>query len=58
MTPPASRRQASIAGEDVLTATDPTGQSDRRVFIYTKDDTLYFVTGTEDQAAEILGALP
>ena len=49
---------ASIAGKDVLTATDPTGQTDRRVFIYTKGDTLYFVTGTEDQAAEILGVLP
>ncbi len=49
---------ASIAGKDVLTATDPTGETDLRVFIYTKDDTLYFLTGTEDQAAEILGVLP
>ena len=49
---------ASIAGKDVLTAADPTGETDQRVFIYTKDDTLYFLTGTEEQAAEILGVLP
>ena len=28
------------------------------LFIYTKDDTLYFLTGTEEQAEEILEALP
>ena len=28
------------------------------MFIYTKDDTLYFLTGTEEQVAEILAALP
>ena len=49
---------ASIAGKDVLTASDPTGETTMRVFIYTKDDTLYFLTGTEEQAEEILEALP
>jgi hypothetical protein len=49
---------ASIAGKDVLTASDPTGETTMSVFIYTKDDTLYFVTGTEEQAEEILEALP
>ena len=28
------------------------------VYIYTKDDTLYFLTGSEEQVAEILAALP
>ena len=49
---------ASIAGKDVLSASDPTGETTMRVFIYTKDDTLYFLTGTEEQAEEILEALP
>ena len=49
---------ASIAGKDVLTASDPTGETTMLLFIYTKDDTLYFLTGTEEQAEEILEALP
>jgi predicted small secreted protein len=48
----------SLSGKDVLTAADPTGETDLRVYIYTKDDTLYFLTGTEDQAVEILEVLP
>jgi hypothetical protein len=50
--------EETIGGKDVMTAADPTGESDVRVFIYTKDDTLYFLTGSEAHAAEILEALP
>jgi hypothetical protein len=50
--------QASIAGKEVWTANDPTGETDASVVIYTKDDTVYFLTGTEAQLAEILEALP
>lgn len=50
--------ESSIGGKDVWTATDPSGQTDGSIFIYTKDDTLYFLTGTEEQAVEILEALP
>lgn len=50
--------EESIGGKDVLTATDPSGETTTQVFIYTKDDTLYFLTGSEEQAAEILEALP
>jgi hypothetical protein len=48
----------SVGGKDVLTGADPTGETDVRVFLYTKDDTLYFLTGSEEQAAEVLEALP
>ncbi len=50
--------RTTISGKDVWTASDPTGESGLTVFIYTKDDTLYFLTGAEEQAAEILEALP
>lgn len=49
---------ASVGGKDVLTALDPSGETDARFFLYTKDDTIYFLTGTEEQAAEVLEALP
>ena len=49
--------ETSVGGKDVLTAADPTGTG-MSVFIYTKDDTLYFLTGNEEQVAEILAALP
>ena len=49
---------ATVAGKDVLTAADPTGTTENQVFIYTQDDTLYFLTGTEEQVAEILEVLP
>ncbi len=49
--------QTSIGGKDVWTAADTSGAG-MSVFIYTKDDTLYFLTGTEEQVAEILAALP
>ena len=50
--------RTSIDGKEVWTATDATGASDMSVFIYAKDDTVYFLTGTDDQVAEILAALP
>lgn len=50
--------EETIGGKDVMTAADPTGETAVQVFIYTKDDTLYFLTGSESHAAEILEALP
>jgi hypothetical protein len=50
--------QTSIGGKDVWTSVDPSGETDTQAFIYTKDDTLYFFTGPEDQVAEILETLP
>lgn len=50
--------EATVGGKDVRTASDPSGQTDTQVFIYTKDDTLYFMTGPEAEIAEILEALP
>ena len=50
--------QTSVAGKDVWSAADPSGTAGMSVFIYTKDDTLYFLTGNEEQVAEILSALP
>ena len=49
--------ETSIGGKDVWSAADASGTG-MSVFIYTKDDTLYFLTGTEEQVAEILAALP
>ncbi|MGH2380383.1 MAG: hypothetical protein ACRDG7_04070 [Candidatus Limnocylindria bacterium] len=50
--------QVSVGGKDVWAAQDMTGASDGMAYIYVKDDTVYFMTGTEEQAAEILAALP
>ncbi len=50
--------ETSIGGKDVWTAVDPSGETDTRAFIYTKDDTLYFFTGSEAEVAEILENLP
>jgi hypothetical protein len=50
--------QTSVGGKDVWSASDPSGTAGMSVFIYTKDDTLYFLTGNEEQVAEILSALP
>lgn len=50
--------QTSVGGKDVWSASDPSGTAGMSVFIYTKDDTLYFLTGSEEQVAEILAALP
>ncbi|MGI8998477.1 MAG: hypothetical protein ACR2GO_02055 [Candidatus Limnocylindria bacterium] len=50
--------QASVGGKDVWTASDPEGGTGMSVFLYTKDDTVYFLTGTEEQVSEILSALP
>jgi hypothetical protein len=48
----------SVGGKDVLTGADPSGDTQMRIYLYTKDDTLYFLTGSEEQAAEVLEALP
>lgn len=51
--------QTSVGGKDVWSAPDATGaMPGLSMFIYVKDDTVYFLTGTEEQAAEILAALP
>ncbi len=50
--------QTSVGGKDVWSAADPTGTAGMSVYIYTKDDTLYFLTGSEEQVAEILAELP
>ena len=49
--------ETSVGGKDVWSAAESPG-SGMSVFIYTKDDTLYFLTGNEEQVAEILAALP
>jgi hypothetical protein len=49
----------TLAGKEVLAAADPTGQLQGLSFyLYTKDDTIYWMTGTEELVTEILGALP
>ncbi len=50
--------QATVGGKDVFTAIDPSGETDASVYLYTKDDTLYFLTGSEADVAEILETLP
>lgn len=51
--------QTSVGGKDVWSAEDATGaMPGASMYIYVKDDTVYFLTGTEEQAAEILAALP
>lgn len=50
--------QASVGGKDVWVATDPSEATGASAYLYTKDDTLYFLTGTEAEVAEILEALP
>lgn len=50
--------EGSVGGKDVLSGIDPSGETELRFYLYTKDDTLYFLTGSEEQAAEVLEALP
>ncbi len=50
--------RANVGGKDVWVATDSTGSTGSSVYLYVKDDTVYFLTGTEAQATEILSALP
>ena len=50
--------EQSVGGKDVWTASSPSSEAPGSMFIYVKDDTVYFLTGTEEQAAEILAALP
>lgn len=49
--------ETSLGGKDVWTASDAATPG-FSMFIYVKDDTVYFLTGNEEQAAEILAALP
>ncbi len=49
--------ESSIGGKDVWAASDAAAPG-FSMFIYVKDDTVYFLTGSEEQAAEILAALP
>jgi hypothetical protein len=49
--------ETSLGGKNVWTASDA-AMPGASMFIYVKDDTVYFLTGTEEQAAEILAALP
>ncbi len=51
-------QQQNIGGKDVWSATSTDPSTPGTAFIYVKDDTVYFLTGTNEQAAEILGALP
>lgn len=50
--------EQSIGGKDVWTAVDESGETDLQVFVYTSGDTLYFLTGPLEYAAELLEALP
>ena len=50
--------QANVGGKDVWTAADASGNVDLTAYLYTKDDTLYFLTGSEAAVAEVLEALP
>ncbi|MGH2444900.1 MAG: hypothetical protein ACRDGD_02495 [Candidatus Limnocylindria bacterium] len=54
----ANVQQETIAGKDVWSASSTDASLPGSAYIYVKDDTVYFLTGTSDQAAEILGALP
>ena len=53
-----SLEDATVGGKDVRVGADPSGDTPLQFFLYTKDDTLYFLTGSEEQAAEVLEALP
>jgi hypothetical protein len=53
-----SLETATVGGKDVRVGADPSGDTPLQFFLYTKDDTLYFLTGSEEQAAEVLEALP
>lgn len=50
--------EATVGGKQVLTGADASGETDLSMYLYTKDDTLYFFTGAEALVAEILEALP
>lgn len=50
--------EETVGGKDVWTAIEESGETDVQVFVYTSGDTLYFLTGSVEHAAEILEALP
>ena len=49
--------ETSLGGKTIWAASDAAAPG-LSMFIYVKDDTVYFLTGSESQAAEILAALP
>lgn len=51
-------QRSTVGGKDVWVAVDATGETSASIYLYVKDDTVYFLTGTEEQAEEILAALP
>ena len=50
--------EEEIGGKMVWTALDESGDAAGQVYVYTHDDTLYFMTGSAEYIAEILEALP
>jgi len=54
---PELRRQ-TIGGKEVWTALEGSGETEVQVFVYTRDDTLYFLTGSVEHVVEILEVLP
>lgn len=50
--------EQTIGGKSVWTATDETGDPASQVYVYARDDTLYFLTGELEYVTEILEALP
>lgn len=50
---------ATVAGKEVLVAEDPTGElGGVSFYLYTEDDTIYWITASDELIAEILEALP
>lgn len=50
--------EATVGGKDVLAGEDPSGETEGTLYLYTNDDTLYFLAGAEEYVAEVLEALP
>jgi hypothetical protein len=51
--------EESIGGKEVLMAADPTGElGGASFYLYSQDDTIYWMTGSQEQVTEMLEALP
>lgn len=51
--------EESLGGKEVLMAADPTGElGGASFYLYSQDDTIYWMTGSEEQVTEMLEALP
>ena len=50
--------EQTIGGKDVRTAIDEIGETALQVFVHTSGDTLSFLTGSAEHAAELLEAFP